>query len=224
VVSIGFMDTQPNINCAPGGRSIEMANTVEPVSSHSGNSTRSPVNICTRRGCIIVCGLLSLCLVIWYSQRLTQAERLLIGIWTNTWNFEDGSTTVCTWEFRPDRTIRIHNLHGWVETAKRKARNEVVDEEHHWHCQNETLVIVPKHPLKRQLRVEQSTLRQRLRNITQGTDDPVMDPEGSNGRLAQLKRDSFTVHWWNPGTRAESSAVTFERTKTIPSPQTTLGR
>ncbi len=37
-----------------------------------------------------------------------------------------------------------------------------------------------------------------------------MDMYGSNGRLSQFDQNSFTVHWWNPHTKAESDPVTYK--------------
>ena len=48
----------------------------------------------------------------------------------------------------------------------------------------------------------------------QGVSGIVMDHEGSNGRLSAVGPNTFTVNWWNPDQKRESTEVVYTRVVT----------
>lgn len=148
----------------------------------------------------------------WWN-RLTAEEQRLVGRWVCHDTYPDGSTCVRHWEVATDHTASFLNQYHFVATAKRAARDEVMQGKLFWSYRDGRLVVVPEHPLLEKVRVFAWMTERRIQNLIQGKKEIVMDVYGSNGRLSHFDQNSFTVHWWNPDKKAESSPVTYKAVK-----------
>lgn len=62
---------------------------------------------------------------LWWSKRLTQEERFLVGRWTVTAQFPDGSQLLHDWEFLSNRQLRSYGAWwNWTATGDRIAVQE----------------------------------------------------------------------------------------------------
>lgn len=146
----------------------------------------------------------------WWQGRLTAEEQQLVGRWVCHDTYDNGSTCIRTWDVAPDRTLRFHNRYHLAATAQRAALDEADQGTLFWSYRGGRLIVVPQHRPLRKLEVLVWMTERRIENLVQGKQEVVKDPYGSNGRLSNLKQNSFTVHWWNHITKAESAPVTYE--------------
>jgi hypothetical protein len=149
----------------------------------------------------------------WWQGRLTAEEQQLVGRWVCYEKYDDGSSCIRTWNIGPDHQAKFQNQYHFAATAERAARDEVMEGTLFWSYRRGQLVVVPEHPPLEKVRVLAWMTERRIRNLMQGKQEIVMDSEGSNGRLSHLDQNSFTVHWWNPDTKAESKPVTYKSMK-----------
>lgn len=145
----------------------------------------------------------------WWKNRITAEEQQLVGRWVCHETYPDGSSCMRTWDIAPDRTARFHNRYHFAATAERASRDEVMEGKLVWSYRGGRLVVVPEHPPLKKLQIFAWMTERRFRNLIQGKNEVVMDWEGSNGRLSNLDRNSFTVHWWNPDKKMENPSKTF---------------
>ena len=154
---------------------------------------------------------------LWLSQ-LSPIERQFLGSWTTTEQFDGGSTCTRTWQVRSDRSLHYHNQYHWIAAQGRPARNEESHGVMNWSIRDGRLLLNPIHPAAKRLQVLWILTRWRVRNAMQGVSGIVMDSEGSNGRLSAVGPQTFTVNWWDPDKKRESTEVIYTRVTTGPQP------
>ena len=83
-----------------------------------------------------------------------------------------------------------------------------------WSIREGRLLLNPNHPTPKRLKVLWMLTRWRVQNAVHGVSEIVMDHEGSNGWLSAIGPQTFTVNWWDPDKKKESTGVVYTRVAT----------
>ena len=150
----------------------------------------------------------------WRVTRLNNLEQQFVGHWTTSETFDDGSTCTRTWRVRSDRSLHFRNEYHWVPSTRKPARAEKSQGAMSWSIRDGRLLVNPNHSASKRIKVLWILTRWRVRNAMQGVSGIVMDHEGSNGRLSAVGPNTFTVNWWNPDQKRESTEVVYTRVVT----------